>query len=132
MQTYFGVPNRVEEGQTLLFGEKLKIPREFSSKTIKRGYERQTGNTILDEVMALTNGPVRGLEKVFAPDSPGMPASGKGENYVELRTRQSNGYRGARVWPERVPRELPVVTRRVRPPAFGAGSIGVHSKLWAA
>ncbi|MHB1435463.1 MAG: hypothetical protein ACYCPN_05765 [Thermoplasmata archaeon] len=134
MQTYFGVPNRVAEGLLHLFGEKLGISREFSYKTIERGYDRAAVNRILDEVMALTNEPVRGLEKVFAPDGTGMPSSGK-ENYAEKRARQSEKTREVGGWPEEGAKgtgEVPSPPERKRRPVFGAGIIGVSSKLWTA
>ena len=131
MQTYFGVPNRVAESLLLLFGEKLGISREFSYKTIERGYDRAAVNRILDEVVALTNAPVQGLEKVFAPDGTGMPASGK-ENYAEKRAKQSEKNREAGGWPDEVPSPKSSPGGRVRQPVFGAGMIGVRSKLWTA
>ncbi len=134
MQTYFGVPNRVAEGLLQLFGEKLGISREFSYKTIERGYDRKTVNALLDEVMTLTNAPVQGLEKVFAPDGTGMPASGK-ENYAQKRARQPDATRDWGGWPEEGAKgtgdALPPPERKRRP-VFGAGIIGVRSKLWTA
>ena len=132
MQTYFGVPNRVAEGLLSLFGEKLGISREFSYKTIERGYDRAAVNRILDEVMTLTNEPVRGLEKVFVPDGTGMPSSGK-ENYAEKRARQSEKTREAGGWPEEGAKgtgEAPPPPERKRRPVFGAGIIGAKSKIW--
>lgn len=123
MQTYFDVPNRVAEGLLHLFGEKLGISREFSYKTIERGYDRATVNRLLDEVVVLTNLPVEGLEKVFAPDGTGMPASRK-ENYADGRARQSEGSREAGAWPE----GRPPTPRRI--PVFGAGMVGAKFKLF--
>lgn len=123
MQTYFDVPNRVAEGLLLLFGEKLGISKEFSYKTIERGYDREAVNRLLDEVVVLTNLPLEGLEKAFAPDGTAFPASRK-ENYANARARQSEGDREAGAWPEGPPpspRRLPV---------FGAGMIGVRFKLY--
>lgn len=130
MQTYFGVPNRVAEGLLQLFGEKLGISREFSYKTIERGYDREAVNRLLDEVMALTNTPVQGLEKVFVPDGTGMPSSGR-ENYAEKRARQPTKTREVGGWPEEGAKgtgEAP--PRSPRRPVFGAGIIGARSKLW--
>ncbi len=125
MQTYFDVPNRVAEGLLLLFAEKLGLSREFSYKTIERGYDRKAVNRILDEVVALTNAPVRGLEKVFAPDGTGHPSSRK-ENYADTRQRQSLEGRESGVWPG----EAPPSPYRV--PVFGAGMIGTKYKLYTA
>lgn len=125
MQTYFGVPNRVAEGLLLLFGEKLGVSREFSYKTIERGYDRKAVNRILDEVVALTNAPIQGVEKVFAPDGTGFPASRK-ENYADHRQRQSSEGREAGTWPEgKAPTPY-------RVPVFGAGMIGTRFKLYTA
>jgi transposase len=125
MQTYFAVPNRVAEGLLLLFGEKLGISREFSYKTIERGYDRTAVNRILDEVVALTNAPIQGLEKVFAPDGTGFPSSRK-ENYADRRQRQPSEGREEGAWP---PGEVP---GPYRIPVFGAGMIGVRFKLYTA
>lgn len=125
MQTYFGVPNRVAEGLLMLFGEKLGISQEFSYKTIERGYDRAAVNRMLDELMALTNRPIQGLEKVFAPDGTGFPSSRK-ENYAEGRAHQSSEGRDAGAWPEGPP------PTPYRTPVFGAGMIGIRFKLYAA
>src|SRR3990172_7546317 len=76
-QTYLGVPNRVAEGFLYLFAAKLDIRDDFSYKTIERGYDREAVQEILDEVVVLTNLPVRGLEKVFAVDGTGETRTGK-------------------------------------------------------
>ncbi len=125
MQTYFGVPNRVAEGLLLLFQEKLGISREFSYKTIERGYDREAVNRLLDEVMALTNRPIQGLEKVFAPDGTGFPSSRK-ENYADERSHQSTEGREAGAWPDGPP------PTPYRVPVFGVGMIGIRFKLYTA
>ena len=123
MQTYFGVPNRVAEGFLLLFGEKLGVSREFSYKTIERGYDRTAVNRILDEVVALTNVPIQGLERVFAPDGTGFPTSRK-ENYADKRQRQSSETREAGAWPQ-----LQAGTP-YRQPVYGTAMIGTRFKLY--
>ncbi|MGI0067067.1 MAG: hypothetical protein ACREB9_01375 [Thermoplasmata archaeon] len=125
MQTYFGVPNRVAEGLLLLFSEKLGLSREFSYKTIERGYDRKAVNRILDEVVELTNAPIQGLERVFAPDGTGFPSSRK-ENYADTRQRQSSEGRESGAWPGEAP------PSPLRVPVFGAGMIGTKYKLYAA
>ena len=122
MQTYFGVPNRVAEGLLLLFGEKLGVSREFSYKTIERGYDREAVNRLLDKVVELTNVPIQGLEKVFSVDGTGMPSSRK-ENYAEERAHQNSEGRDAGEWPE----SRGVGVRR---PVFGVGMLGVTYKLF--
>ena len=122
MQTYFGVPNRVAEGLLLLFGEKLGISREFSYKTIERGYDREAVNRLLDKVVELTNVPIQGLEKVFSVDGTGMPSSRK-ENYADERARQNSEGREAGEWPESS-------REGARRPVFGVGMLGVRFKLY--
>jgi transposase len=125
MQTYFGVPNRVAEGLILLFGEKLGLSREFSYKAIERGYDRETVNRLLDEVVALTNIPIQGLETTFSADGTGMPTSGK-ENYANQRDRQSSEGREAGTWPGEA--ERPARREYV----FGVGILGTKYKLYSA
>ncbi len=82
LQSYLGAPNRVAEGIIVLFGEKLGISGEFSYKTIERGYDRRAVNEVLDEVFALTNLSVRGLERIFSVDGSGQTTSNK-RNYAQ-------------------------------------------------
>jgi transposase len=99
LQSYLGVPNRVAEGLILLFGEKLGLRKEFSYKTIERGYDRQPVNEILDEVFKLTNEPVKGLERVFSTDGTGFPTSMK-QNYAQDREHQRSRTRKKGAWPK--------------------------------
>ncbi|MGI0150398.1 MAG: hypothetical protein ACREC5_00480, partial [Thermoplasmata archaeon] len=92
------VPNRVAEVLILLFGEKLGLSTSFSYKAIERGYDREAVNRLLDEVMALTNVPIQGLEKTFSADGTGMPTSGK-ENSADPRSHPSSEGREAGSWP---------------------------------
>jgi transposase len=75
MQQYFGVSNRVAAGLVLLFKEKMRIGSPFSYKTIERAYENPEVATILEEVLKLTQEPVRNLERNFAGDGTGLPTS---------------------------------------------------------
>ena len=75
MQQYFGVSNRVAEGLTLLFKEKLRLHETFSYKTIERGYGDPQVKKLLERVFALTQEPVRDKETVFCPDGTGLPTS---------------------------------------------------------
>lgn len=77
VQQYFGVSNREAEGLMLLFKEKLAVSRDFSYKSIERAYENQDVRRILDEVFALTQTPVEGLETSQAVDATGMPTTSK-------------------------------------------------------
>lgn len=105
MQSYFGVPNRPAEGLLILFSERLGISKDFSYKTIERGYDRESVMEILDEVFSLSNEPVQGLETVFSIDGSGSPTSNK-QNYAKDRQRQRNkiSKNAEKVeWPKSVP-----------------------------
>jgi len=65
LQSYLGVSNRVAEGLIYLFDAKLGLSKQFSYKTIERGYDRESVDRILDMIFQLTNEPVQGLEKIF-------------------------------------------------------------------
>lgn len=80
LQAYLEVPNRVAQGFVLLFSEKLGLSREFSYKTLERGYDRRAVRRLLDAVFALTNEPVRGLERILSVDGTGLPTRVK-QNY---------------------------------------------------
>lgn len=90
LQAYLEVPNRVAEGLVLLFEAKLGLSKGFSYKTVERGYDRAAVRALLDEVFALTNEPVRGLERVFGVDGTGLPTNVK-RNYEEDRKRSREG-----------------------------------------
>lgn len=87
-QTYFGVSNRVAEGMLRLFWRNLGIRSTFSYKTIERGYDREAVNELLDEVRALSNVPIQGLEEAFSIDGTGTPTRMK-QNYAKDRERQN-------------------------------------------
>ena len=89
LQTYIESSNRVAEGLSLLFREKLGINRHFSYKTIERGYDREKVNTILDEIVVITNECVEGKETTFSFDGTGFSASNK-ENYADKRQKQNS------------------------------------------
>jgi len=94
LQAYLEVPNRVAQGLVLLFGEKLGLSREFSYKTIERGYDRRAVRRMLDEVFALTNEPVRGLERVLSVDGTGLPTSVKQNYERDARSKEGRGALG--------------------------------------
>jgi transposase len=89
LQTYTGSPNRVAEGLLLLFREKLDISQHFTYKTIERGYDRNTVNKIMDEVVTITNECVKNEEKTGSFDGTGLSASNK-ENYAAKRQKQNS------------------------------------------
>lgn len=87
MQSYLGVPNRVAEGIVRLLGPSLGLSEGFSYKTVERGYGRPDVEALLDEVLALSNLPVKDLEKVFAVDGTGN-STRKRQNYADARAGQ--------------------------------------------
>ena len=89
LQTYTESPNRVAEGLLLLFREKLCISQHFTYKTIERGYDRETVNTILDEVVVIINECVKNEESTCSFDGTGFSASNK-QNYADKRQKQNS------------------------------------------
>jgi len=89
LQTYADASNRAAEGLLLLFREKLGIGHHFSYKTIERGYDRDSVNKILDEIVVITNESVEGKEETFSFDGTGFSASNK-ENYADKRQKQNS------------------------------------------
>lgn len=126
LQSYLKVPNRVAVGLVPLFGEKLGIRTEFSYKSIERAYDRPAVREILDEVVALTNLPVRGLEKAFAVDGTGMTTTVK-EHYASRREGQRRSREGKEAG-DAFPRGV----RGVHDFQYCVGMIGVRYKLYAA
>ncbi len=86
-QSYLGLSNRVAEGLIHLHRHNLGISRTFSYKTIERAYDRETVRAILDDVIALTNIPLQGLEDCFSIDGSGTPTRTR-QNYAHDRERQ--------------------------------------------
>lgn len=93
LQSYFGVSNRVAAGLVRVFGEKLRLSRGFSYKTIERGYDPGRVTEILGEVFRITNEIGNGSEHTFAVDGSGDPATSK-VNYENRRAEQRNGKQG--------------------------------------
>lgn len=87
LQACFGVSDRVAAGLVRLFREKLGISREFSYKTIERGYDPGPVAELLREVFRLTNEYGNSKETTFAFDGTGEPTSTK-VNYESVRTEQ--------------------------------------------
>lgn len=87
LQSYFGVSDRVAAGLVRLFKEKLRIPDEFSYKTIERGYDPGPVAEALREVFRLTNEYGNANETAFSVDGTGNPASTK-VNYESVRSEQ--------------------------------------------
>jgi transposase len=87
LQACFGVSDRVAAGLVRLFREKLGISREFSYKTIERGYDPGPVSELLREVFRLTNEYGNSKETTFAFDGTGEPTSTK-VNYESARAEQ--------------------------------------------
>ncbi len=77
IQQYFGVSNRVAAGLVLLFREKMAIREAPSYKAIERAYEYPEVLAILEEVLRLTQEPLKSVEHNFAADGTGLPTSVK-------------------------------------------------------
>jgi transposase len=90
LQSYLGVSNRVAEGLLRLLWANLGLTKPFTYKTIERGYDRREVNSLMNEVLALTNAPVQELEKVFSIDGSGSPTRVR-QNYAESRAKQKSG-----------------------------------------
>nr|QNO47932.1 hypothetical protein DBNCDMDK_00020 [Methanosarcinales archaeon ANME-2c ERB4] len=89
LQTYTESSNRVAEGFLLLFREKLGISCHFYYKTIERGYDRESVDEIMDEIIVITNESVEGKETTFSFDGTGFSSSNK-ENYADKRKKQNS------------------------------------------
>ena len=87
LQSYFGVSNRVAAGLVRVFGEKLRISRGFSYKTVERGYDPGRATEILEEVFRITNETGNGSERTFAVDGSGDPTTSR-VNYESRRAEQ--------------------------------------------
>ncbi len=87
LQSYFGASDRVASGLVRLFREKLGILREFSYKTIERGYDPGPVAEVIQEVFKLTNEYGNAKETTFSFDGTGEPTSGK-VNYESVRSEQ--------------------------------------------
>lgn len=127
-QTYFGFSNRRSEGIIRVAYGPLGISREFSYKTIERGYDPDRTGELLAEVMYLTNEPVRRLENVFGIDGTGQPTSVK-QNYENdrrlQRTKKNSQSSTSDGWPA-----SQHCTKHGY--VYGVGIIGTVSKMYAA
>ncbi len=82
IQQYFGASNRVTEGLTNLFREKMEIRSRFSYKAIERAYEIPEVTIILQEVFKIVQEPISNKEHNFSIDGSGLPTSTK-QNYEQ-------------------------------------------------
>jgi transposase len=127
-QTYFGFSNRRSEGLVRVAYGPLGLCREFSYKTIERGYDPWRTGELLDVVMSLTNEPVRRLENIFGIDGTGQPTSIK-QNYENDRRLQRTKKEGQ----SSVSDKWPASQHRTKHGyVYGVGIIGTVSKIYAA
>ena len=119
MQSYFGPSNRVTAGFLRLFREKLGLSKDFSYKTIERGYDPERTKKLLDEVFKITNEIGNSYENSVTFDGSGDPATSK-INYETIRSKQRRGkdnMEASGKWPEKHDFQTTVI---------GAG---VHTKV---
>jgi len=126
-QTYFGFSNRRSEGLLRVAYGPLGLSREFSYKTIERGYDPGRTGELLDEVMSLTNEPVRRLENVFGIDGTGQPTSVK-QNYENDRRLQRTKKKEQSSTSDKWPASQHHTKHGY---VYGVGIIGTVSKMYA-
>jgi transposase len=88
LQSYRQVANRTAEGDLRAMGVALRVRRRFSYKSLERAYSHPGLLRALEELLELTNRPVRGHETVFAVDGSGFSTSVP-EHYRTYRARVS-------------------------------------------
>ena len=92
-QSYRSLPNRGAEADLRLIGSRLGGGRTFCYKVIEKAYSDPRVDRALDELLALTNLPVLGLEDTFSPDGSGFATSVR-QHYASSRGRQRETDRG--------------------------------------
>ena len=127
-QTYFSFSNRRSEGLVRVAYGPLGLCREFSYKTIERGYDPWRTGELLDQVMSLTNEPVRLLENIFGIDGTGQSTSVK-QNYENDRRLQRAKKKGQSSVSDKWPGSQ---HRTKHGYVYGVGIIGTVSKIYAA
>lgn len=122
MQSYFGPSNRVTAGFLRLFREKLGLSKDFSYKTVERGYDPKRTKKLLDEVFAITNEIGNSYEDKVTFDGTGDPSTSK-INYETIRSEQrkdeENNTEATGEWPKNERHEFQTAV-------IGAG---VHTKI---
>ncbi len=86
-QSYLGLPNRPTEGEVTVLRGVLGLSRYFGYKTVERSYGDPRVSEALQDLLEITNRPVRGLETTFAVDGSGFPTA-IGQHYRSARERQ--------------------------------------------
>lgn len=85
VQQYFQASNRVAAGLvTNVFREKLSLEGSIGYKDIERAYSNADVQDILNEVLRMSNEPIKDKETKFSIDGTGMPTTIK-ENYANDR-----------------------------------------------
>ncbi len=137
LQACFGVSDRVAAGLVRLFREKLGISREFSYKTIERGYDPSPVSELLREVFRLTNEYGNSKEDTFAFDGTGEPTSTK-VNYESVRSEQRRRQdEEEKKRPDAGETTTTTTTATTWPSTrhdfqYGVSSVGVHTLMYGA
>lgn len=92
LQQYFGVSNRVAAGLVKVFKEKLDITEDLTYKDIERAYSNRDVEDILDQIVLMTNEPIRDKETKFSVDGTGMPTSIKQNYESDNAAKKAAGY----------------------------------------
>lgn len=92
LQQYFEVSNRVAAGLVRVFKEKLGITEELTYKDMERAYGNKDVTDILDQIILMTNEPLRDKETAFSIDGTGMPTSVKQNYERDNATKKAAGY----------------------------------------
>ena len=91
LQQYFGASNRVMEGYSRVFLEKLRLSRSVPYKAIERAYDDPRVKRVLDDVFALTQQPERGRVTGMTVDGSGLPESVKQNWERDKSAKKGNG-----------------------------------------
>jgi len=121
MQSYFGPSNRLTAGFLRLFREKLGLSKDFSYKTVERGYDPDRSKRLLYEVFRITNEIGNLYEDTVSFDGSGDPATSK-INYETVRSEQrKDGETNAEMgeWPESMGHDFQTAVM----------GVGVHTKI---
>lgn len=85
IQQFYQVSNRVSAGLARMFKEKLGIEQDLTYKDIERAYSNQDVQDIIQEVLKLSNEPIKNKETRFSIDGTGMETSIK-QNYANEKS----------------------------------------------
>lgn len=82
IQQYFQVSNRVVAGLARMFKEKLDMEHDLTYKDIERAYSNMDVQDIIEEIIKMSNEPIKDKETEFTIDGTGMETSRK-QNYAD-------------------------------------------------